>query len=174
MWRELFCQISIQYSPTYGPVFRGDQIDVDLINKSFPVTVTEKWNILVGLTRNNRGNDQGTRGTFHRAFCANIRTLFLDIFCLIFPSFSFSFHSYLFLPVTKRLLRAISLHFVKMRDHCSQYGIQPRPQGFSLKKWEAWYGIWILRVDRWLLSNRNELSRKRGKVSRPCCPRLWC
>ena len=96
MWRELFCQISIQYSPTYGPVFRGDQIDVDLINKSFPVTVTEKWNILVGLTRNNRGNDQGTRGTFHRVFCANIRTLFLDIFCLIFP-FLFLLFSFLFI-----------------------------------------------------------------------------
>ena len=68
---------------------------------------------------------------------------------------------------------AISLHFVKMRDDCSQYGIQPRPQGLCLKKWEAWYGIWILRVGRCLLSNRNELSRKRGKVSRPCCPRLW-
>ena len=96
MWRELFCQISIQYSPTYGPVFRGDQIDVDLINKSFLVTVTEKWNILVGLTRNNRGNDQGKRGTFHRAFCANIRTLFLDIFCLIFP-FLFLLFSFLFI-----------------------------------------------------------------------------
>ena len=98
-------------------------------------------NILVGLTRNNRGNDQGTRRKFLCPLCANILSLFLGIFCLI---------SYLFLPVTKSLLGAISLHFVKMRDHCSQYGIQPSPQGFSLKKKMGGL-VWNLDLkDRWV------------------------
>lgn len=39
-------------------------------------------------------------------------------------------------------------------------------QGLFPKKCEAW-------LDRRMVSNRNELSRKRGKVSRPCCPRVW-
>ena len=53
-------------------------------------------NILVGLTRNNRGNDQGTRRTLLCPFWATIWSLFLGIFCLIFP-FLFLFLSFLFI-----------------------------------------------------------------------------